>query len=84
MFQWVIGLGPKGQAIPLGTNVAIYNMQVPRQGASGDFLISFHRRIGANIGWTTSPDEMKWILAHYPEIAQKIGKLLVKIAPLVV
>lgn len=55
VFKWRIygATGEKGKPIPTGSWVAIVNANVEPE---ADFLVYLDRPVGADIGWTTSPD----------------------------
>ncbi len=59
-FEWVIfdQTGVQGKPIPTGSLVAIINENVePR----ADFLVYHDRKVGADVGWTSSPGWLAWI-----------------------
>jgi len=54
-FEWRIfgSTGEKGKPLPTGQVLAVMNDKVE---PSADFLVYLDRPVGADVGWTTSPD----------------------------
>lgn len=70
-FQWQILGGKIGDPVKVGEWVAIYNIKaVNAEGQHGDFFIRHERAVGANVGWTSSPDH------SWSAILQYVGKKL--------
>lgn len=67
-FEWIVLSGAIGAPVVLGADAAVFNTSVHREQGTGDFFVHFPRKIGANVGWTTSPSELDWILAHKSQI----------------